>query len=87
MVKTTVTFEWDSPQGSGPEATVDYYIISISPRPLSHPCTNVVQVIQSLLWNVTVAHNTVYTVNISAVNCAGQSDSYTFPQIEYGKYQ
>lgn len=85
MLETTVTFEWDPPQGSGPEAVVDNYTISISPRPLSHPCTNVVHGVQSLVWSATLAHNTMYTLNITAVNCEGQSDPYNFPQIEYGK--
>ena len=66
----TVTFVWDPPQGMGPEVIVDYYLVSISPRPLSHPIVNRVY---SSPWNVTVDYNTVYTANITAVNCVGQS--------------
>ena len=79
---TTLTFEWDPPLGSGPEAVVDNYTISISPAPLSHPSTNVVP---SSPWNVTLAHNIPYTINITSVNCAGESDRFTFPDIEYSK--
>ncbi len=82
MVNTTLTFEWDPPQGSGSEVIVDYYIISISPRPLSHSITNVVP---SFPWNVTLAHNTVYSANITAVNCAGVSDTFVLFDIEYSK--
>lgn len=80
---TAVTFEWDPPNGSGPEAVVDYYIISISPAPLSHPERNVVH---SLLWNVTLAHNTYYKINITAVNCAGPGETFIFSDIEYSKF-
>lgn len=86
MMSTTLTFEWDPPQGSGPEATVDYYTIVISPLPLSHPCTNVVDVVESRQWNVTLAHNTAYSINISALNCEGRSGVFASPAIEYGKH-
>ena len=77
----TVTFEWDPPQGSGPEVVVDYYRIAISPAPLSHPSINSVN---SSAWNVTLDYNTPYTANITAVNCAGESSSYSLENIEYG---
>ena len=77
----TVLFEWDPPQGLGPEEVVDYYRITISPAPLSHPSINSVN---SSVWNVTLAYNTPYTANITAVNCAGESPSITLEDIEYG---
>ena len=79
---TTIVFEWDLPQGSGPAAIVDYYIISISPKPPSHPSTNAVS--QSP-WNVSLVHNTEYSVNITSVNCAGQGHTFTFTEIDYSK--
>ena len=81
MRDTTLTLEWDPPQGSGPEAIVDSYTISISPDPLSHPGVNMNL---SSPWNVTLAHNTTYSIGITAVNCAGESDNFTLPDIEYG---
>ena len=78
MTDTTLTLEWDSPQASGPEGS---YTISISPDPLSHPGVNMNL---SSPWNVTLAHNTTYSIGITAVNCAGESDNFTLPDIEYG---
>ena len=77
---TTITFKWDPPQGVGPEAIVDYYVIAISPAPLSHPILNNVS---SSPWNVTVAYNTGYSVNITAVNCAGRSGTFVLADFEY----
>ena len=82
MIDTTLTLEWDPPQGSGPEAIVDNYIISISPDPLSHPGVNMNL---SSPWNLTLAHNTTYSIGITAVNCAGESNNLTLPDIEYSR--
>ena len=79
---TTVTLEWDLPQGSGAEAIVDFYNISITPRPLSHPKWNAVY---SAPWNVTLSYNVEYTVTITAVNCAGESNTVVLPNVEYSK--
>ena len=82
-VNYTVTLEWDPPDGLGPEATVDYYWISVTPRPLSHPISNLVLLPP---WNVTLDYNVVYTVSITVVNCAGDSNAAELPaDIEYGK--
>ena len=81
-MNTTLVFEWNPPQGLGPATVVDYYIISISPKPLSHPSTNVVS--QSP-WNVTLVHNTEYSINVTSVNCAGQGDTFTLAEIQYSK--
>ena len=78
----TVMFEWDPPPGSGPEAIVDNYTITITPAPVSHPISNVVI---TSPWNVTINYNVIYTATISAVNCAGDSPSLTLSAIEYSK--
>ena len=62
------TFEWNVPLGS---SVVDYYKISITPQPLSHPKSNVVF---SSPWNVTLHANTMYTASITAGNCVGESN-------------
>lgn len=78
---STATFEWDPPQGRGPEVVVDYYMISITPGPLSH------NIVDSLIWNVSLHYNTAYIVNITAINCAGESETSVLTGIEYGKLQ
>ncbi len=74
-------FEWDPPPGSGPEAIVDNYTITITPAPVSHPISNAVA--SSL--NVTLDYNVIYTATVTAVNCAGDSDILVLSAIEYGK--
>ncbi len=34
VMDNTVMFEWDSPGGSGPEAIVDNYTITVNPTPV-----------------------------------------------------
>ena len=79
---TALTFEWDAPQGSGPETIVDNYTIIIHPQPVISPSINVVSL---RLWNTTLAHNEIYSINITAVNCAGSGGTFVFPNIEYSK--
>jgi hypothetical protein len=76
----TITLEWNPPQGSGAETIVDYYRVSVTPVPLSHPMINMILLPP---WNVTIEYNVAYTVSVTAVNCAG--DSNTVLDIEYGK--
>ena len=80
----TVTFEWDPPQEEGPAVVVDYYLLSVSPSPLSQPVT--ANVSGSLLsWDVTIEYNRLYSANITAVNCAGDSEIAVLPTvIEFG---
>lgn len=73
LLGNAITFDWDPPQGSGPEAIVDYYTISISPTPLSHPD---ISRVYSSPWNVTLGYNINYAVEIVAENCAGASNSF-----------
>ncbi len=77
-----VMFEWDPPPGSGPEAIVDNYTITITPAPVSHPISNV---IVAPPLNVTLDYNVIYTATVTAVNCAGDSDILVLSSIEYGK--
>jgi hypothetical protein len=80
----TVTLEWVPPQGKGSEAIVDYYRISITPKPLSHNATTDVN---SLSWNVTLKDNISYTTTITAINCAGEGEASNALLIrtKYGK--
>ena len=67
----------------GPQLVVDYYWVSITPISLSHPVVNSVA---TSPWSVTIGYNMVYTVNITAVNCAGQSGTLSLENIEYSKW-
>ena len=80
--ETIVTLNWDPPQGSGPETIVDDYILSIWPSP---PYQAAVTKIPFTLWNVTLSHNTIYNINLTAINCAGQSEPFIVLGIEYSK--
>ena len=62
---------------------VDRYILSITPKTVSHPISNEVY---STIWSVTLDYNTVYTATVTAVNCAGESNTVILPDIQYGKY-
>ena len=79
-----VTFEWDGPQGGGPETVVDNYTITISPAPLFPSDINILPN-SPQTFNVTFNYNTSYMVAISAENCAGESETFVYPSvIEYG---
>ena len=79
----TVTFEWDPPQGNGPEVTVDSYEISVTPSPLSHstPIT-----INSTIWNTTLNFNIAYVATIISINCAGAGKPLTLQNIGFSKF-
>ena len=79
----TVTFDWDLPQGMGPHVIVDYYIITIMPASLSHPVMTTVD--NTSTWMVTLSYNAPYTVEITAVNCAGRSVPFTLNIPGYSK--
>ncbi len=76
-------FDWNPPIGSGPEAVVENYIISIRPMPVSYPISNVVN---STSWNVTLDYNVIYNATITAQNCAGESEPVIITNIQYGNY-
>ena len=80
----TVMFAWDEPLGSGPEAVVDNYIVTVSPSPL-FPSANNTLPNTPLSLNVTLDYNTTYVVSITAENCAGLSQAFTLPEFEYSK--
>ena len=67
----------------GPELVVDNYRITISPAPLSHAIINL---IESSPWNVTLDYNVIYTANITAINCVGETGAFSLPNIEYSEY-
>ncbi len=76
-------FVWDGPQGSGAQAIVDNYIITVTPNPVS-PARIVVP---SSPLNVTLHYNNIYTATVTAVNCAGESQTFALKNIEYGKFE
>ena len=81
----TVTFEWDGPQGSGPQAIVDNYTVFITPRPL---LLNEFTVLPKslMILHVTLNYNMAYTAAITSENCAGESEKFVYPSaIRYGK--
>ena len=61
---------------------MDYYQITVTPRPLSHPVSNIVH---STPWNVTLDYNIKYTAVITAVNCAGESRPFILTNIEFSE--
>ena len=79
---TTVTLDWDPPQGSGPGTVVDNYTVSISPDPPYQPATNIVP---SPPWNITLGHNVQYNINLTAINCAGSTEPVELSGIEFSK--
>ena len=81
-LSSILTFEWDPPGGSGPEAVVDNYTISISSTPLSHP--SIFAVFTNPL-NVTLAYNVTYVFNITATNCVGDSGTFQLNPITISK--
>ena len=79
---TTITLDWGLPMGSGPETIIDGYTISITPSPLSHPTTYVVD---SPPWNVTIRFNMEHNITLYATNCAGQSAAIMLQSIEFSR--
>lgn len=80
---TTITLERHPPQDIGPEFAVDFYNISVSPQPLSNHTSIILY--PRYPWNITLHYNTKYTLYLTAVNCAGESDSFILSDIEFGK--
>ena len=66
----TITFNWNPQGGFGPETVVDNYRLDVSPAPLSDPASFIVY---SSPQNVTIEYNRVYTANVTAINCVGES--------------
>ena len=75
------TLDWDPPQGSGLEAIVDYYILFFSPSPI-HQLAKIN--LPSGPQRVILSHNVQYNINLTAVNCLGQSEPFIL-NIEFGK--
>ena len=83
FMETTVTLNWELPQGSGPEIIVDNYTISISPDP---PYQLSVISVSSPPWNITLDHNEEYTINVTAMNCAGVSEPAILSNIGFSEF-
>ena len=79
---TVITLDWDLPQGSGPEVIVDNYTISIS-SDSSYQLVSIL--VSSPPWNITLDHNTVYTINLTALNCAGESEPAVLSNIGFSE--
>ena len=62
---------------------MDFYLIVVTPRPLSHPVSNIVY---STPWNVTLDYNIEHIATITAVNCAGESSPFILTNIEFSKF-
>ena len=77
---STFTLEWDVTTQDG--NVVDSFIISISYALMSLPARNV---IFSPPWNITLVHNIIYTLSLTAMNCAGESKPTVLPEILISK--
>ncbi len=76
-----ITLEWKPPlQDRSSAAITDNYTVVISPPPLS-PVRNVVF---SPAWNATLAYNIPYAVNVTAVNCIGESEPISL-NLQFGE--
>ena len=45
-----------------------------------------VNLVESSPWNVTLDYNVIYTANITAINCAGETEAFSLPIIEYSEH-
>ena len=82
MMETTVTLDWDPPQGTGPESVVDNYTVSISPAP---PYELESTTVQLPPWNVTLDHNIQYSISLTTTNCIGESNASAIITIRFSK--
>ncbi len=60
---------------------MDNYTISINPRSISHPISNVVLFSP---WLTILRYNMIYNATIISTNCNGKSKEVTLTNIEYG---
>ena len=80
--ETTVTLQWQLPLlDEHPASVVDNYIINV----LSSATYPEKVVVDSPPFNITLLHNVQYTINLTAQNCAGESNSTTL-SIFIGKH-
>ena len=78
-VSTIATLQWSI----DPEAIVDHYQVTISPRPPSPRSGSTM--VQAPPWNVTLGHNITYNISIVAENCAGRSEAVHLNGVKYSK--
>ena len=62
----SIMFRWDHEKPN----IVENYTVTVSPAPLSEPAMSEVT---SRSWRITLAYFTVYSIEILAVNCGGNS--------------
>ena len=75
---------WDPPTGSGSELIIKEYIVTIFPKPISHPITNVAF---SSPFYATLNYNITYDVTITAVNCVAEAIPSILNNIEYNNIE
>ena len=80
----TVTFEWDAPQGNGPEVIIEIYEVTIMPMSSSLPPAS--RKISSTSWNMTLNYNTMYIAIVTAENCAGISRPATLGNVKFREF-
>ena len=72
------TFEWDPPAS---QDVVDSYSITITPVPKSLRNSSIS--VRQSPWIVDLDYNIIYNVGITAVNCAGRSETVLIHDIEH----
>ncbi len=77
-IEYALKVEWEE---SGSGEVVDNYTISINPRSISHPISNVVLISPSF---TILRYNMIYNATIISTNCNGKSKEVTLTNIEYG---
>ena len=73
--ETVLTLVWSAPTGSEPADIVDNYVIYLMPPSPDSRIT----VPAASPFNVSLAHNVVYTLNVTASNCYGESEPDVIP--------
>lgn len=70
-MRSKLTLVYDPPQGVGPQVVVHNYRISFSPVSPHEPASSTFRDIVPRKFDV--AHNVVYTITLTALNCFGES--------------
>ena len=75
---STLTFNWNIPEGPDFGAVIDHTTIHVIPRP---PYQKSIKRVEHPPWNITLEHNIRYTISAVFENCAGMSDVFILPVI------